>query len=144
MSPQVGLQAHDPVEVDRGESQGGTATASGPATGASECDHEQEDDVAMAGAMRKMAVYLGLVEDDRYERYDTYPDDYPYEDEVQRGGDDRPAAVQERDEDADPSVPAPRPATTVLERRTTDLARITTARTMRHAPSASTSVTAPL
>ena len=33
----------------------------------------------MAGAMRKMAVYLGLVEDDRYERYDSYSDD-EYED----------------------------------------------------------------
>ncbi|NUT10595.1 MAG: cell division protein SepF, partial [Nonomuraea sp.] len=29
----------------------------------------------MAGAMRKMAVYLGLVEDDRYERYETYTDE---------------------------------------------------------------------
>jgi len=29
----------------------------------------------MAGAMRKMAVYLGLVEDDRYDEYDDY-DDY--------------------------------------------------------------------
>jgi cell division inhibitor SepF len=28
----------------------------------------------MAGAMRKMAVYLGLVEDDRYEDYDEYDD----------------------------------------------------------------------
>ena len=38
----------------------------------------------MAGAMRKMAVYLGLVEDDRYERYETYTDEYAYDDEVQR------------------------------------------------------------
>jgi cell division inhibitor SepF len=29
----------------------------------------------MAGAMRKMAVYLGLVEDDRYDEYDEY-DEY--------------------------------------------------------------------
>jgi cell division inhibitor SepF len=28
----------------------------------------------MAGAMRKMAVYLGLVEDDRYDEYDDYAD----------------------------------------------------------------------
>lgn len=29
----------------------------------------------MTGAMRKMAVYLGLVEDDRYIEYDDYTDD---------------------------------------------------------------------
>ncbi|MEV0200916.1 cell division protein SepF [Nonomuraea sp. NPDC050691] len=80
----------------------------------------------MAGAMRKMAVYLGLVEDDRYERYDTYPDEYAYEDEAPRTGEERPVTVQDRDEETDPGVPAPRPATAVLERRTTDLARITT------------------
>ncbi|MEW9548639.1 cell division protein SepF [Nonomuraea sp. NPDC050783] len=80
----------------------------------------------MAGAMRKMAVYLGLVEDDRYERYETYQDDYAYEDEAQRTGEERPAAVQDRDEEADAPVPAPRPSTAILERRTTDLARITT------------------
>ncbi|MGV9305185.1 MULTISPECIES: cell division protein SepF [unclassified Nonomuraea] len=81
----------------------------------------------MAGAMRKMAVYLGLVEDDRYERYETYTDDdYEYEEESRRTEQDRPAASHDRDDDSDPGVPAPRPATTVLERRTTDLARITT------------------
>lgn len=32
----------------------------------------------MTGAMRKMAVYLGLVEDDRYDEYDEYED---YEEE---------------------------------------------------------------
>ena len=55
----------------------------------------------MAGAMRKMAVYLGLVEDDRYE------DDYYYEDDARdRGRDserigssrsDRPSERDERD-----------------------------------------------
>ncbi|GAA2659086.1 MULTISPECIES: cell division protein SepF [Nonomuraea] len=81
----------------------------------------------MAGAMRKMAVYLGLVEDDRYERYETYADDdYDYEEESRRAEQDRTPAVHEREDDTDPGVPAPRPATTVLERRTTDLARITT------------------
>ncbi|MFE3447904.1 cell division protein SepF [Nonomuraea sp. NPDC059194] len=81
----------------------------------------------MAGAMRKMAVYLGLVEDDRYERYETYTDDdYDYEDESRRAEQERPAATHDREDDTDASVPAPRPATTVLERRTTDLARITT------------------
>ncbi|MEU8249006.1 cell division protein SepF [Nonomuraea sp. NPDC048916] len=80
----------------------------------------------MAGAMRKMAVYLGLVEDDRYERYESYPDEYAYEDEPSRAGDDRPVPVQDREDDTDPGASAPRPTTTVLERRTTDLARITT------------------
>lgn len=49
----------------------------------------------MAGAMRKMAVYLGLVEDDRYEEYDEY-DEYEDEDKepVPRRGhfDDREPA----------------------------------------------------
>lgn len=49
----------------------------------------------MAGAMRKMAVYLGLVEDDRYEEYDEY-DEYEDEDKepVSRRGhfDDREPA----------------------------------------------------
>jgi cell division inhibitor SepF len=93
----------------------------------------------MAGAMRKMAVYLGLVEDDRYERYESYHDeDYEDYDDAGRPADDRGqtpglagtpgahAGAQDRDEDADGAVPGPRPATTVLERRTTDLARITT------------------
>jgi cell division inhibitor SepF len=80
----------------------------------------------MAGAMRKMAVYLGLVEDDRYERYDTYSDDEYDDYDSRRGGDERSVALHDRDEETDPGVPAPRPATAVLERRTTDLARITT------------------
>jgi cell division inhibitor SepF len=55
----------------------------------------------MAGAMRKMAVYLGLVEDDRYERYETYTDDYAYDDDVQRPGEERPVAVQDAQADHD-------------------------------------------
>ncbi|MEV4896042.1 cell division protein SepF, partial [Nonomuraea sp. NPDC055795] len=48
----------------------------------------------MAGAMRKMAVYLGLVEDDRYERYEAYADyDPPYEEESPRTGEERAVAV---------------------------------------------------
>lgn len=78
----------------------------------------------MAGAMRKMAIYLGLVEDDRYERYETY--EYGYEDEAPRTGEERAAAAREPEEDPGPGVPAQRPATAVLERRTTDLTRITT------------------
>lgn len=38
----------------------------------------------MAGAMRKMAVYLGLVEDDRYDEYDDYVD-YDEEAGAERG-----------------------------------------------------------
>ncbi|MCT9930648.1 cell division protein SepF [Planotetraspora sp. A-T 1434] len=96
----------------------------------------------MAGAMRKMAVYLGLVEDDRYDdRYGTeYGGDEDYGDDDYEsprrgfvvGPSGAPAAgaahvaAHERDEDGETAVPAPRPPTTVLERRTTDLARITT------------------
>ncbi|MBB2912868.1 cell division inhibitor SepF [Streptosporangium becharense] len=81
----------------------------------------------MAGAMRKMAVYLGLVEDDRYDRYDGYPDDdYDDFEEARRDVEERPGTVHERDDDTETGVPAQRPATAVLERRTTDLARITT------------------
>ena len=95
----------------------------------------------MAGAMRKMAVYLGLVEDDRYERYEGYNDD-DYEDYDDRGRDaddirgrlsdglsspaDASSGAQDQDDDPEGAVPAPRPATAVLERRTADLARIMT------------------
>jgi cell division inhibitor SepF len=104
----------------------------------------------MAGAMRKMAVYLGLVEDDRYERYEGYTDvaydDYDpdnpdsVEERAEResrareaqGGrglaDGSSASSGERDSDDDPGdgVSPSRPATAVLERRTADLARIMT------------------
>ena len=87
----------------------------------------------MTGAMRKMAVYLGLVEDDRYEDryvagYET-GEDYAEDDyEPRRGFGVGPvlSAPHDRDEDGETAVPAPRPSTAVLERRTTDLARITT------------------
>ncbi|SDG81564.1 cell division inhibitor SepF [Sinosporangium album] len=80
------------------------------------------------GAMRKMAVYLGLVEDD-HERYRPYSDSYPdYVDDYERRhhSEELPPEVDERDEDADTDVPAPRQAAAVVESRTTDLARITT------------------
>lgn len=87
----------------------------------------------MAGAMRKMAVYLGLVEDDRYEdRYGTDYEEYT-DDEFESprrglvvGPSGTPAVPQESDEDGETPLPVPRPSTAVLERRTTDLARITT------------------
>ncbi|GII76845.1 cell division protein SepF 2 [Sphaerisporangium rufum] len=83
----------------------------------------------MAGAMRKMAVYLGLVEDDRYPDYGTYPDDDDYPDDYtdRRHGEDRGLGTpQETSEEGDTPVPAPRSGAPVIERRTTDLARITT------------------
>jgi cell division inhibitor SepF len=77
----------------------------------------------MASAMRKMAVYLGLVEDDH--RYDDhYQDEYGTEDEYEEYGTDL-VATEERsvaysgfadDEQRDVPVPV----------QTTDLTRITT------------------
>ncbi|MET9711347.1 cell division protein SepF [Nocardiopsis alba] len=49
----------------------------------------------MAGAMRKMAVYLGLVEDDRYDH--RYADEYDEFDDFDEG------AEEQRDRDADPA-----------------------------------------
>jgi cell division inhibitor SepF len=79
----------------------------------------------MASAMRKMAVYLGLVEDDhRYQdRYDSSYEDY---DEYDEPG-DRIGVPEELDgpgRDGDVYVSAPARPDTV--RQTTDLARITT------------------
>jgi cell division inhibitor SepF len=75
----------------------------------------------MASAMRKMAVYLGLVEDDH--RYDEQ-----YQDEYVDGYDEYGADLVQEEERQEAPVPAGRPA----ERRangavhTTDLTRITT------------------
>jgi cell division inhibitor SepF len=80
----------------------------------------------MASAMRKMAVYLGLVEDDhRYQdKYDSYGEYEDYEEQA-----DRPEQIDE------PEVRGPReeyvgyqPADWRTEHvsQTTDLARITT------------------
>jgi cell division inhibitor SepF len=82
----------------------------------------------MAGAMRKMAVYLGLVEDDdRYDRYRDYDaDDFGVDPYDGQGEEFAAAGAQGRDAGDDTPVPAPRPSTAVIERRTTDLARITT------------------
>lgn len=82
----------------------------------------------MAGAMRKMAVYLGLVEDDRYPDYGGYADEDDYPDDYSdRRRDERGAGVpQEGLEEPETPVPAPRSGVPVVERRTTDLARITT------------------
>jgi cell division inhibitor SepF len=80
----------------------------------------------MASAVRKMAVYLGLVEDehryqDRYESYGEYED---YEEEV-----DRPEVVDEADVRAGRDEYAgyqPADWRTEHVSQTTDLARITT------------------
>jgi cell division inhibitor SepF len=72
----------------------------------------------MAGAMRKMAVYLGLVEnDDQYAQYDEY-DVVDRPEEYERGYDDRTRslrAVRDDEPVARPTAPtaasaAPRPA----------------------------------
>jgi cell division inhibitor SepF len=80
----------------------------------------------MASAMRKMAVYLGLVEDDH--RYDDhYQDEYIAEQYEEYGAEfidpgDSPEATAEY---ADGSRAAPERRSTV-QVQTTDLARITT------------------
>ena len=79
----------------------------------------------MAGAMRKMAAYLGLVEDDhRYD--DRYQDDYAPEEydeyEVEPGGRDEESPSGGYQVAAGMSVPPQRAATL----QATDLARITT------------------
>ncbi|MFC4907925.1 cell division protein SepF [Actinomadura gamaensis] len=101
----------------------------------------------MASAMRKMAVYLGLVEDDRYDekfsKYDKY-DDYDeyevYDDETdpapgRRGGlrEDEPGGqptraddVADRERDLVPAAPDRRSVALYESSATADLARITT------------------
>jgi cell division inhibitor SepF len=81
----------------------------------------------MAGAIHKMAVYLGLVEDEvAYEDgYDSIEEDYAsYEDEESAGPDSerQPAAPARNGYDVDSAEPA-RPAPV---RQTADLTRITT------------------
>jgi cell division inhibitor SepF len=80
----------------------------------------------MASAMRKMAVYLGLVEDDhRYQdKYDSYGEFEDYDDQA-----DRPEQVDEPDaRDGRDDYIGYQPADWRAEHvsQTTDLARITT------------------
>ncbi len=72
----------------------------------------------MAGAMRKMAVYLGLVEDDR-QFEDPYQDDYP------GGYDEDGAELVAEDDRYDLHAPVG-DRRAVSQIQTTDLARITT------------------
>ena len=89
----------------------------------------------MASAMRKMAVYLGLVEDDhRYQdKYDSYGEYEDYDDQADRP--DRPEQIDEpdvraagRDGEAGGGYAGYQPADWRTEHvsQTTDLARITT------------------
>ncbi|GAA4230591.1 cell division protein SepF [Actinomadura meridiana] len=92
----------------------------------------------MASAMRKMAVYLGLVEDDRYDdKYGDYDEYDAYDEESDTGqsrrredesggqltrAEDTPD--RERDHHAAPTIE--RRSVALYETGTTDLARITT------------------
>jgi len=96
----------------------------------------------MASAMRKMAVYLGLVEDDRYDdkygKYDDYDDYEIYDDDAdlagRRSGRDEESGGQltradeaaERERDHHASSPGDRRSVGLYESGSTDLARITT------------------
>ncbi|MBV2362502.1 cell division protein SepF [Streptomonospora sp. S1-112] len=88
----------------------------------------------MAGAMRKMAVYLGLVEDDRYDhRYaDEYDDFDDFEEgvegrrdrDIDHGGDPRVDSMTDADDYT--MSPSERRIPTHTTPATADLARITT------------------
>jgi cell division inhibitor SepF len=88
----------------------------------------------MASAMRKMAVYLGLVEDDRY--HDDYDDYDVYDDDAvdRRRPEDEPAGqppariqdLTERDREQSPPAAERRSSTVVYDAAASDLARITT------------------
>ena len=89
----------------------------------------------MAGTMHKMAVYLGLVEDDPrydegYDSYEEYEDDYGEQAEPAEPEADRPVPRARSEFVVDPPAPVPatpRPSTHVPgPTHATDLARITT------------------
>ncbi|MEV4676362.1 MULTISPECIES: cell division protein SepF [Actinomadura] len=92
----------------------------------------------MASAMRKMAVYLGLVEDDRYDdKYGDYDEYEVYDDETdpgqtrrredESGGQlTRAEETADRDRDHHSTSTLERRSVALYESGTTDLARITT------------------
>ena len=89
----------------------------------------------MAGAMHKMAVYLGLVEDDPryddgYDSYEEYEDEYGEPAEAAEPEADRPASRGRGEFLMDPAPPAaPRASASTNvpgPSHATDLARITT------------------
>jgi len=81
----------------------------------------------MASAMRKMAVYLGLVEDDHHYD-DPYTDEYGTEDEYDEYGAE--LVTQDERPDGHPGyvdgIRAPGERHAPVQVQTTDLARITT------------------
>ncbi|HEV7933152.1 MAG TPA: cell division protein SepF [Actinomadura sp.] len=84
----------------------------------------------MASAMRKMAVYLGLVEDDRYDDYDEY-DLYDEAADRHRTGEEPAGQTTRATDPADRDhghVPSPveRRSVAIYDSGATDLARITT------------------
>ena len=87
----------------------------------------------MAGTMHKMAVYLGLVEDDPryddgYDSYEEYEDEYGEQAEPAEPEADRPVPRARSEFVMDPAPPAAPRASTHVPGPThaTDLARITT------------------
>jgi cell division inhibitor SepF len=87
----------------------------------------------MAGTMHKMAVYLGLVEDDPryddgYDSYEEYEDEYGEPSEPAEPEADQPASRGRTEFLMDPAPPAAPRASTHVPGPThaTDLARITT------------------
>jgi cell division inhibitor SepF len=94
----------------------------------------------MAGTMHKMAVYLGLVEDDprydeSYDSYEEYEEEYTEPAEAAEPEADRPPARGRGEFLADPAPPAPRTSASASTSTSTyvpgpshaaDLARITT------------------
>jgi len=93
--------------------------------------HRDDGGQEMAGAMRKMAVYLGLVEDDRYDH--RYADEYDDFEDFDEAVDERPGRERGPRDDArgDSVKDSVDHSTSRNERRsptpaTADLARITT------------------
>src|SRR5690606_7535049 len=91
----------------------------------------------MASAMRKMAVYLGLVEDDRYDKYGDYDEYELYDEEAdsgqgrrredESGGQlTRADEAPDRERDHHSASAIERRSVALYESGTTDLARITT------------------
>jgi cell division inhibitor SepF len=84
----------------------------------------------MASAMRKMAVYLGLVEDDRYDddydEYDIYDDEAADRRRVERADDESSSAgTSDQPEDEQKTFGTER-RPSLTESAVSDLARITT------------------
>jgi cell division inhibitor SepF len=85
----------------------------------------------MAGTMHKMAVYLGLVEDDQrydesYESYEEYDEFGEPADQHDAEPESSPVRAGRGEYAAEASLPSGSRGTAVLTAQTTDLARITT------------------